>query len=189
MIWMLEPWLFYLLLSILLLGITFPAGMAIHGWLRKKEKRAAGLERISAIILAAAMAAVYLYAAELFTDRAALGERVVTDEGVMEAEHEQNVVIPFGMYAVVERLYDFGYTKEEEWQEGTIRYTFTITDGGAFLSEYEEYIEGNGAFVNRGRIAFDQLYEKEWKPELQRTSDQAVPDFPGVEVEQNQVTS
>ncbi|SFP78213.1 hypothetical protein [Salibacterium halotolerans] len=187
MIWMLDPWLFYLLLSVLLLCITFSAGILLHRLIQKNEKKTKGKERAAALILAAVMAVLYLYAAEWFTDRAAAGERVVTSSGIQETQSAQSVVIPFGTYAVVERLYDFGYTRDVEQNGETIRYTFTINDAEAFLNEYENYIEGNGVFVNRGRIAFEQLYEEEWQPKLPSASESST-GFPGVKVEQRTIS-
>ncbi|SFL53173.1 hypothetical protein [Salibacterium qingdaonense] len=188
MIWMLDTWLFYLLLSVLLLGITFSVGIVLHRLIQKKEKKTKMIERAAAVILAAVMAALYLYASEWFTDRAAMGERVVTTDGIQETQREQSVVIPFGSYAVVERLYDFGYTRDEERSGETIRYTFTITDAEVFLKEYENYIEGNGVFINRGRIAFEQLYEEEWRPQLPPRSEDSSTAFRGVKVEQSVIS-
>ncbi|WP_158736066.1 hypothetical protein [Alteribacillus sp. YIM 98480] len=184
MILTLEPWLFHLVLSLIILIVTFLLGIALHSFMKKKEKPKKNVERLASIILAVMMASLYLFVTEVYTDRASQGERVLSLENTERIETEQAVIIPFGDYAVLERLYDFGYTVEDEVKGESYRMTFVIEDEASFLEEYNVYIKGNHMFANRARFAFPEIYEKEWKPSIQENveTDNTI-DFPGVAVD------
>ncbi|SDI66208.1 hypothetical protein [Alteribacillus bidgolensis] len=184
MILTLEPWLFHLLLSLIILMVTFLLGLALHSFMKKKENSRKNVERLASIILAVMMASLYLFVTEVYTDRASQGERVLSVEGTERIETEQAVIIPFGDYVVLERLYDFGYTVEDEIKGESYRMTFVIEDGASLVDEYNGYIIGNNIFSNRARFAFPEIYEKEWKPSIQENveTDNTI-DFPGVAVD------
>ncbi|SDI01907.1 hypothetical protein SAMN05192534_11863 [Alteribacillus persepolensis] len=173
MIWTFEPWLFYLLLSIVILAVAFLTGWLLHSVLKKRDKHQKVLERAASLGLAVVMGLVYLYTANVFTDRASEGERVLT-AGESERVHTtQAVVVPFGDYAVLERLYDYGYSVEDEIDGDLYTLTFTITDEEALVNEYNDYITGNGVFSNRARLDFRQIYESEWKPQIENDTQAA----------------
>ncbi|RSL31174.1 hypothetical protein D7Z54_21950 [Salibacterium salarium] len=183
MIWTLEPWLFYLLFSIIILVIAFVIGTGLHALLKKRGTQNKKSESILALGLAVVMASFYMFTVEMFTDQAAEGERIITTNGEKQVESAKMIVIPFGNYAVVERLYDFGYTVEDEIDGKSYRFTFVIEKGPEFLETYPDYIEGNGMFVNHSRISFIDVYEKEWKKKLQKASSIENVELPGVNVE------
>ncbi|MFZ4450488.1 hypothetical protein [Salibacterium aidingense] len=189
MVWITAPWLFYLLYSIVILAVTFLLGIGLHALVQRKNNGEKKIERLSAFGLAVVMAVVYWYGAELFTDRASAGERVVTSHDMVEVEKAQVVVVPFGEYAVIERLYDFGFTIEDRMNGERQQITFDINNGRLFMEEYADYIEGNGVFVNEGRIAFQKLYENEWKQEIHHSPNTENMELPGVNVEITPVSS
>ncbi|MFB4162809.1 hypothetical protein ACE1TI_02970 [Alteribacillus sp. JSM 102045] len=183
MILTLEPWLFHLLLSLTILTLTFLLGLALHSFMKKKEKPRKNIERLASIILAVIMAALYLYVTEVFADRASQGERVLSVEGAERIESAQAVIVPFDDYAVLERLYDFGYTVEDEIDGESYQITFNIQDGALLVDEYNDYIKGNHVFSNHARLSFPEIYENEWKPVIQeniRANEEI--DLPGVTV-------
>ncbi|RSL30988.1 hypothetical protein D7Z54_22850 [Salibacterium salarium] len=188
MIWTLEPWLFYLLFSILILVIAFIIGVGLHSLLKKREMNKKKTESLLALGVALVMAGFYLFGSEMFTDRASEGQRIITTNGEERVEHTQLVIVPFGNYAVVERLYDFGYTVEDEIGGEAYRLTFDIENGPVFIEEFAEYVQGNRVFTNRSRIAFADLYDGEWKEKLQNASSLEEVELPGVDVEVENVS-
>lgn len=182
-----APWLFHLILSIIILILAFIIGRGLYHFLSKKEKSRKWQDRLLALLLAVVMAGFYFYITEGFTDRASLGEKIVTSSGSKTVGEEQEVLIPLGDYVVIERLYEYGYVVEDVLQGNEYRMTFLIEDEVAFLENYSDYVTGNGMFINESRFLFKQAYNEEWKQVLEAAREREEVDIPGVELQMDKV--
>ncbi|WP_240374808.1 hypothetical protein [Bacillus piscicola] len=188
MIITLSPWLFHLLLSITIIILAFLIGGALHFFMKRNETVSKTTERIFALLLALLMAALYVYVTDSFTDRASQGERVISHSGTKTINAQQEVLLPFGEYVVIERLYDFGYIVKDRINNQEFTLTFEIDDSQAFLEEYSTFVEGNGVFVNQARFNFKRAYEKAWKPILLKKWEETDITMKGLSIEKKSMS-